>query len=366
MATDVRVDFGARTEKLLTDDGRAKPRCDTSSAPSFEGFFMPYPNRFTNYKDMATTIYTYLHNDDLSSSRRVSMDDCMCTLYNIKREDSTFIRDFNDDLGKPALYILLNESEKRAYIGETDNFIKRINQHLSKKGFWNEVMVFMGSNEDTLTKTEVQYLEYLAYCRANETKSYDISENTQVPQPPHTNVIQRGKADKFFKYVQFLSKFIGCGIFEKRPSVVLKTVLEANTSKVIPAPIQYTAEDLRGLVKMSLNGVGKYSKREMVLAIVKEYMKRYPETTLGELKATFRREYLGRYALYEFIQEDIETAKRWSELGENHAHYFLNDKDILTSGDGFSFAVCVEWERNNIINVLGIAKALGWTFEIVR
>jgi hypothetical protein len=42
------------------------------------------------------------------------------------------------------------------------------------------------------------------------------------------------------------------------------------------------------------------------------------------------------------IQEDIETAKRWNELGENHAHYFLNDEDILTTGDGFSFAVCVE------------------------
>ncbi len=315
---------------------------------------------------MATTIYTYLHNDDLNGSRIVSMDDCMCKLYDIKRDDSTFLRDFNAELNKPALYILINETSKKAYIGETDDFIKRISQHITKKDFWEEVLVFVGSNEDTLSKTEVQYLEFLAYNKAKETLSYDISENTQAPKNPHMNVMQKGKTDKFFKYVQFLSKFIGCGIFEKRPNVVLKTVLEANTSKVIPAPIQYTAEDLRGLVKMSLNGVGKYSKREMVLAIVKEYMKRYPETTLGELKATFRREYLGRYALYEFIQEDIETAKRWSEFGENHAHYFLNDKDILTSGDGFSFAICVEWERNNIINVLGIAKALGWTFEIVR
>ncbi len=315
---------------------------------------------------MATTIYTYLHNDDLNGSRIVSMDDCMCKLYDIKRDDSTFLRDFNAELNKPALYILINETSKKAYIGETDDFIKRISQHITKKDFWEEVLVFVGSNEDTLSKTEVQYLEFLAYNKAKETLSYDISENTQAPKNPHKNVMQKGKTDKFFKYVQFLSKFIGCGIFEKRPNVVLKTVLEANTSKVIPAPIQYTAEDLRGLVKMSLNGVGKYSKRDMVLAIVKEYMKRYPETTLGELKATFRREYLGRYALYEFIQEDIETAKRWSEFGENHAHYFLNDKDILTSGDGFSFAVCVEWERNNIINVLGIAKALGWTFEIVR
>ena len=30
---------------------------------------------------------------------------------------------------------MLKEDEKKAYIGETDDFVKRINQHLSKKGF---------------------------------------------------------------------------------------------------------------------------------------------------------------------------------------------------------------------------------------
>ena len=84
---------------------------------------------------MATTIYTYLHNDDLSGSRIVSMDDCMCKLYNIKRDDSSFLKDFNAELNKPALYILINETTKQAYIGETDDFIKRINQHITKKGF---------------------------------------------------------------------------------------------------------------------------------------------------------------------------------------------------------------------------------------
>ena len=49
---------------------------------------------------MATTIYTYLHNDDLNGSRIVSMDDCMCKLYNIKRNDSVFMHDFNGDLQK--------------------------------------------------------------------------------------------------------------------------------------------------------------------------------------------------------------------------------------------------------------------------
>ena len=99
---------------------------------------------------MATTIYTYLHNDDLNGSRIVSMDDCMCKLYNIKREDNNFLKDFNDDLQNPALYILVNKDKRKAYIGETDDFTKRIVQHLSKKDFWDEVMVFLASDGATL------------------------------------------------------------------------------------------------------------------------------------------------------------------------------------------------------------------------
>lgn len=312
---------------------------------------------------MATTIYTYLHNDDLNGSRIVSMDDCMCKLYNIKRDDNEFLKDFNEDLQNPALYILTNKNSRKAYIGETDDFTKRIVQHLAKKDFWDEVMVFLAS-DGSLSKTEVQYLEGLAYKKACEMNSYDLSENTQTPKSPHMSVMQKAKADKFFKYVQFLAKFVGSDIFEKRPNVVLRTTLEAVQPKVLPVEIEYTNEDLKGRIFMSLNGEGKYSKREIVLAIVKEFMKQSPGTTLSELKATFRRDYLGRFAQYEFIQEDVETAKNWKELGEDHNHYFLND--VLTSGDGVDFVVCVEWDRTNIIKVLGIAKALGWTFGIIK
>ena len=312
---------------------------------------------------MATTIYTYLHNDDLNGSRIVSMDDCMCKLYNIKRDDNEFLKDFNEDLQNPALYILTNKNSRKAYIGETDDFTKRIVQHLAKKDFWDEVMVFLAS-DGSLSKTEVQYLEFLDYKKACEMNSYNLSENTQTPKNPHMSVMQKAKADKFFKYVQFLAKFVGNDIFEKHPNVVLKTTHETAQPIVFPVEIEYTNEDLKGRISMSLNGEGKYSKREMVLAIVKEFLKQSPGTTLSELKATFRRDYLGRFAQYEFIQEDVETAKNWKELGEDHNHYFLND--VLTSGDGVEFVVCVEWDRTNIIKVLGIAKALGWTFGIIK
>lgn len=315
---------------------------------------------------MATTIYTYLHHDDLNGSRIVSMDDCMCKLYNIMRDDSEFMKDFEKDLQSPALYILINKEESKAYIGETDDFIKRIPQHSIKKEFWSEVMVFLGTNEDTLSKTEVQYLEYLALERAKQVKSYDLSENTQSGKIPHMNVMQKGKTDKFFKYVQFLAKFVGCDIFEKRSNIILKTYLASPTPKVLPSPINLTSDDLKGSIKLSLNGEGSYSKREMVLQIVKEYVRKFPDTTFEELRSIFNRDYLQRFASNEFLQQNIEKAKNWKKDGEDHVHYFIDDKDILVSGDGVPFVVCVEWDRNNIVNVLGIAKTLGWTFDIVK
>lgn len=316
---------------------------------------------------MGTTVYTYFHNDDgLEGSRKVFLDDCMCELYKINRDDANFFKAFNDALQNPALYVLLNEKQKKAYIGETDDFMKRISQHQLKKGFWNEVLVFMGANNNTLSKTEVQYLEYRAYERAKEVGSFDLSENTQCPKFPHMGLVQESKAEKFFNYVLMLSRFVGCKVFERLNGMPIYEGHQADDikAKIEPVPISLSPKDLGGRISLSLNGKGSYSKRELVLAIVKKFLEEFPETTLDELKATFKQEFLGRFSQYPFIQDDVDSAKAWKELKEDHFHYFLND--VLRSGDGKDFVVCVEWDKNNIIKVLGIAKALGWTFEILK
>lgn len=312
---------------------------------------------------MAKTIYTYLDNDDLYGSRIVYMDNCFCKLYSIQRVDFEFLQKFKEELSKPALYILFNKELEKAYIGETDNFLSRIQQHISKKDFWNEALAFMAS-DDSLSKTEVQFLEYLAYDKASKMRVFDLTENTQTPKAPHMRLEQRGKSEEFFKYVQYLAKFVGCDLFEPNKSKTNNSTTLVKP-KVLPVQIKYTSEDLRGTIYMSLKGQGKYNKRKMVLEIVKEFLRVFPDTTFEELKATFKRDYLQNYAQYEFIQDDIEAAKKWKELGEDHVHYFVSDNDILVSGDGIRFVVCVEWERNNIINVLGIAQALGWEYEIL-
>ena len=315
---------------------------------------------------MATTIYTYLHNDDLNGSRIVSMDDCMCKLYDIRRDDSDFIECFKSDLQKPALYILLNKESRKAYVGETDDAMKRIGQHSAAKQFWTEAMVFLGTNEDTLSKTEVLYLEYLALEKASTVKTYDLTENSQSAHQPRMNVMQKSKTDKFFKYVQFLSKFVGCDIFEPRPSVILTTTLESSMPITEPVAFKYTSEDLKGRTYMSFNGEGRYCKKDIVYQIIKEFVKKYPNATFSELNSTFKRDFLGRWAQYHVLNPDIDTARKWKELGEDHAHYFVKPEEILTSSDGVQFCVCVEWDKNNIINILGIAAALGWDFAIVQ
>lgn len=311
---------------------------------------------------MATTIYTYLHNDDLNGSRIVSMDDCMCKLYNIIRDDSEFLKEFEEFLQVPALYILINREELKAYIGETDDFIKRIPSHILKKKFWTEVMVFLGTNEDTLSKTEVQYLEYLAIDKAKQVRSYDLSENTQAGKIPHMNVMLKGKTDKFFKYVQFLSKFVGCNIFEKalNSSQTMQT-----PHKPIRLDIDVKPEELKGKVTIKLNGKEYKTKGMMGYAIVKEYLKAHPQTTIEELKDTFHNALLGRWGAWNFIEDDIEAAYKLKEETSMHRH-LLKEEYILTSGDGVRFVVSNQWEKANVLNLLQIAKNEGWSYEISK
>lgn len=161
---------------------------------------------------MAKTIHTILLNDSIVGSRIVSMDNCVCQLYIINRGDDQTLSTFSDDLTQPALYILLNDETHQAYIGETDNFKNRLQTHASKKDFWTVAMAFF-ANDKSLTKTEVQYLENLAYTCASDVQRYALTENTQSPKNPHMQAMQRIKSDDFFRYVQILAQSVGCYIF---------------------------------------------------------------------------------------------------------------------------------------------------------
>jgi hypothetical protein len=69
------------------------------------------------------------------------------------------------ELFQPALYFLINASDNKAYIGESENFYERVKEHTKSKDWW-DLAVAIVSTTNTLEKSDVKYLESLAVERA--------------------------------------------------------------------------------------------------------------------------------------------------------------------------------------------------------
>jgi len=132
-------------------------------------------------KDMAK-VFQILVPDNTLVSRIISCENQVTELFVIDRADKKFVSEYSNDLNKPALYILVNRDKRQLYVGETDDSIKRLRNH-EAKDFWTEAIVFH-STTDTLSTTEVKWLEAKTYEALKELGYYDLSENKQVPQQP--------------------------------------------------------------------------------------------------------------------------------------------------------------------------------------
>ena len=114
------------------------------------------------------------------------------------------------ELLQPSLYLLFG-GDKEVYIGRTDNFLERINNHKGKE-FWGEGLVFSCSNEGGLSE-ELRYLEALSYKVSKEADNYKI-ENSQEPSFPSIPQNRKDIAEKYFKQIQFLCNFLGYDVFK--------------------------------------------------------------------------------------------------------------------------------------------------------
>ena len=127
-------------------------------------------------------VFQILVPDNTLVSRIIMCENQVTELFVIDRADKKFVSDYSNDLNKPALYILVNRDRRQLYVGETDDSIKRLRNH-EAKDFWTEAIVFH-STTDTLSTTEVKWLEAKTYEALKELGYYDLSENKQVPQQP--------------------------------------------------------------------------------------------------------------------------------------------------------------------------------------
>ena len=161
------------------------------------------------------TVYTKLLDKTLSGARIIDMGSTRtCQLYVIPREKISQVAK-EELLHQYCFYILLGKTEDgnpKAYIGQSNDFHRRVKDHQSKKEFWDTALVFV-SKANEIYASEVLFLEYLGITKAAEINNYSIEENKQLPQRPSISPDKENEMVLFFEDIEFLSEFYGCNIF---------------------------------------------------------------------------------------------------------------------------------------------------------
>jgi len=109
---------------------------------------------------------------------------------------------------RPGVYFLFEKLEGKqkpvVYIGEAENVFIRLQDHLKKKDFWNEVVFFV-SKDDNLTKAHVKFLESRILEMAQSADRYDL-ENSQASKAA---VLPRADQDAMQEFALYLKLLLG-------------------------------------------------------------------------------------------------------------------------------------------------------------
>ena len=120
------------------------------------------------------------------------------------------------DLNGTGVYFLFgedNEGNNITYIGEAEDVLKRLNNHLREKDFWTEVIVLI-SKDDNLNKAHIKYLEHHFYLIAKEAGRYVITNET-IPALPLISESDEAEMEEFMVNSKLLIGTLGHNIFEK-------------------------------------------------------------------------------------------------------------------------------------------------------
>lgn len=129
------------------------------------------------------------------------------------------IRECGDrpELGDPGVYLLFGRDEdnnNQIYVGEAENVLKRLNQQLAKKEFWNEAIAFI-SKDENLNKAHIKYLENKLHHTADTINRYEIN-NSVTPTKPTISETDEAEMEEFLLNIKTLTNTLGHKVFEEK------------------------------------------------------------------------------------------------------------------------------------------------------
>ncbi|HYW94424.1 MAG TPA: GIY-YIG nuclease family protein [Bacteroidales bacterium] len=121
------------------------------------------------------------------------------------------------DLISTGVYFLFGKDEDgkdQVYIGEAESILKRPNQQLTSKDFWNEAIIFI-SKDENLNKAHIKYLENGLHEIAQSARRYKV-DNSIIPTQSSISEYDRSGMEEFIEYIKMLVNTLGHKVFDEK------------------------------------------------------------------------------------------------------------------------------------------------------
>ena len=135
-------------------------------------------------------------------------------VYKVARNQLSEFSQRNDS-SFTGIYFLFGKDENNTttiYIGEAENIINRLKQHLNDEVYWNDCVVVI-SNNNNLNKAHVKYLEHKFYIMAKEANRSKIINST-TPTCSSISEYDQAMLEEFIDNAKLLVATIGYKAFE--------------------------------------------------------------------------------------------------------------------------------------------------------
>ena len=193
----------------------------------------------------AKTINLLLYEGDLGGV--ISIEDSSWNsgeLYSAPRDSVADLLS-TDACNKFGVYLLL--SKDMVYVGQSSDLAKRIIQHTVGKDWWTSVVI-LTTKDDSLTRSDIDYLEYNLIEKAQKIDRLDC-DNKKKGNAPKVDKFRKVVLQQYLEEALFLMQLIGITVFnEAKP-----------TAKQVKSKVLFETMDINS--KLAL---GKRVKKEAI------------------------------------------------------------------------------------------------------
>ena len=180
-------------------------------------------------KSFDKTIQMYIFGGNPNGRIMSELSNWNGRVYKISRNE---IGEFSkrNDAENTGVYFLFgkdDDNSETVYIGEAENIIARLRQHIKDKEYWNDCIVVI-SKDNLLNKAHVKYLENKFYLMAKEAARSTII-NSNIPTCSSISEYDEAMLAEFLENTKLLVNTLGYKTFD---SVEESTVNKENKNTV--------------------------------------------------------------------------------------------------------------------------------------